>query len=282
MNNLRKRSAKGAVALALFISFSGCALQASMVDLENDHETLKNHQRELQGRLERLEKGAAAPAPSAQKIQTESLVRLDSFGTELQALTGRIEEEKHLLSTFAKRMEDQSYRLEALLGRLDALESRISALEKEGDKPVEPREGKTILPGRSLDSKLKGGNLAPTEAYNLAYNDYLKGNYDLAVSGFQNFLQQYPGSALTPQAIYWIGESYYNKKSYAKAIEFFDRVQQEYAKSEKAPNALLKEGFAYLELGDRVKARIYLKKVVEQFPGSNEANLAKDKLSDLR
>ena len=29
----------------------------------------------------------------------------------------------------------------------------------------------------------------PTASFNLAYNDYLKGNYDLAVAGFESFLR---------------------------------------------------------------------------------------------
>ncbi|MGB3941392.1 MAG: tol-pal system protein YbgF [Candidatus Manganitrophaceae bacterium] len=262
-------------------------MQSSVVDVEEDLNTIRRHQRELQGRLEKLEKTppvSGAAATSSGKLPADLMVRVDNLGNELQSLTGRVDEENHLLSVLAKRTEDQSFRAEELLNRLDAMEARLQALEKGGTarEPEPSPEGKTILPGKLIDPKSKGASLTPTEAYNLAYNDYLKGNYDLAIAGFQGFAQQYPGSALIPQAIYWAGESHYNKRSYTKAIEQFELLLQQHPKSEKAPNALLKEGFAYLEMGDRVKGRLYLKKVIEQYPNSNESNLAKDKLSGLR
>src|SRR5581483_6404233 len=270
----------------LFISISGCALQSSMVEMEGDVETMRKHQRELQARLERLEKGApassASPPPGGQKAPADLVLRVDGLGTDLQVLNGKVDEEKHLLTSLAKRTEDQSFRSEELLNRLDQLEARLLSLEKvAGTLKGDGNDGKTVLPGKTLESRPKGSALSPTEAYNLAYNDYLKGNYDLAIISFQNFVQQYPGSALIPQVIYWTGESYYSKRSYSKAVDYFEQVQQSYPKSEKVPNAMMKSGFAYLELGDRVKGRLYLKKVIEQFPNSNEANLAKDKLASL-
>ena len=272
--------------MVLSISLAGCALQSSMVETQEDLDTLRRYNRELQSRIERLEKGSltqTASSGAASKLPADMVVRMDGLGTDLQALTGRVDEENHLLSSLAKRMEDQSFRTEELLNRLDAIEARVQALEKGAPvKAPEPAEGKIILPGKTIDPRSKGASLTPTEAYNLAYNDYLKGNYDLAIIGFQNFVQQYPGSGLIPQAMYWTGESHYNKRSYNKAIEQFEQIVQQYPKSDKAPNALLKEGFAYLELGDRIKGRIYLKKVIEQFPHSNESNLAKDKLASLR
>jgi len=275
----------------LFTLISGCALQSSMVEMEGDVETTRKHQRELQGRLERLEKGqgpTASAAPSSspaggQKIPADLVVRVESLGTDVQILNGKVDEEKHLLTSLAKRTEDQSFRTEELLNRLDLLEARLLAIEKVSGslKEGDANGGKTVLPGKTLESRPKGAALSPTEAYNLAYNDYLKGNYDLAIISFQNFVQQYPGSALIPQVIYWTGESYYSKRSFSKAVDYFEQIQQTYPKSEKVPNALMKAGFAYLEMGDRVKARLYLKKVIEQFPNSNEANLAKDKLASL-
>lgn len=271
--------------MVLFLSLAGCALQSSVVEMESDIDTVRRHQRELQGRLERIEKTppSASSSASGGKMPADLMVRVDGLGGDLQALNGRVDEGNHLLSALAKRMEDQTFRTEELLSRLDALEARVQALEKGAPvKAPDPSEGKSILPGKSIDPKSRGASLTPTEAYNLAYNDYLKGNYDLAIIGFQNFTQQYPASGLIPQALYWTGESHYNKKAFNKAIESFEQIVQQYPKSEKAPNALLKEGYAYIELGDRIKGRLYLKKVIEQFPNSNESNLAKDRLAGLR
>ncbi|MFQ5780228.1 MAG: tetratricopeptide repeat protein, partial [Nitrospiria bacterium] len=222
--------------MVLFVLMSGCALQSSMVEMEDDVETLRKHRWELQGRLERLEKQtreSPAGLVASQKISADLVVRVDDIGTELQVLNGRLSEERHLLTTLSKRMEDQTFRTQDLMNRLDNLEARLFSLEK-GNAPQQgetSQEGRTVLPGKTLQTPTAGRVLSPTEAYNLAYNDYLKGNYDLAIITFQNFIQQYPKSALIPQSIYWTGESYYGKKFFSKAIQYFEQLQQDYPRS---------------------------------------------------
>ena len=124
--------------------------------------------------------------------------------------------------------------------------------------------------------------LTPTASFNLAYNDYLKGNYDLAVAGFESFLRQFPTTSLAAHAQYWIGESYSNKREYRSAVDAYERVVNNYPKSDKVPIALYKAGAGYAELADTAKARSLLKRVIEEHPQSDEAARAKQKLADLR
>jgi tol-pal system protein YbgF len=124
--------------------------------------------------------------------------------------------------------------------------------------------------------------LTPTASFNLAYNDYLKGNYDLAVAGFESFLRQFPSTSLAAHAQYWIGESYSNKREYRSAVDAYERVVNNYSKSDKVPIALYKAGAGYAELADLAKARSLLKRVIEEHPQSDEAARAKQKLADLR
>ena len=285
-----KRLSLGCAPLLAALLFAGCALQATVVDLETDLDTLKKHQQALQQRLEVTEKAVRdQPAP---KNQGELASKIDGMTSELQALSGKLEENGHQLSGLTQKMDDQSFRLHEALNRLEALEARLSTLEKTVASAGEGTRGqaqgapsdRSLLPGRSLDGSLPrgSGGITPTEAYNLAYNDYLKGNYDLAIMGFQNFLQQFSTSTQVPHALYWLGESYYGKKDYAKSIDWFERVMREYPRSEKAASSQLKEGYAYLELGDRTQGKQALKRVVEQFPFTTEADLAKSRLAELK
>jgi tol-pal system protein YbgF len=274
--------------LPIWLLAGGCALQATVVDLETDLETLKKHQQALQERLEGTEKALRERA--VPKGQAEMVSKVDEMTTELQGLSGKIEETGHQLSTLTQKFEDVSFRLQEALDRLESLEARVGALEKiaASRRDSIPDEGesrsRSLLPGRSLDGNPPrgGGGITPTEAYNLAYNDYLKGNYDLAIMGFKNFVQQFPSSSQVPHAMYWMGEAYYAKKDYPKAIEWFDRVLQTYPRSEKAVNSLLKKAYALQEQGKRDQAREAFRKVVEQYPFSNEADLAKNRLAELR
>jgi tol-pal system protein YbgF len=261
-------------------------------------------EREAHKKLEVIEGYFKERSTSTQRNQADLGVRVDQLGTDIQVLQGKLEESNHRLSELAQRVDDQSYRLTEFLAKADALEQRMPGGEVGGlgsglPSPRVEGDEKTVLPGRTItprglqpdkpstrsptdQSRERVGGLTPTEAYNLAYNDYVRGNYDLALIGFQNFMIQFPNSSLLPSAQYWLGESYFSRKEYGKAVDAFETLLQRYPQNEKAPTALLKEGYAYFELGDKSRARSSLKRVVEQFPFSNEAKLAKEKLADIR
>ena len=182
------------------------------------------------------------------------------------------------LGELGKQAEETSRRVESLAARPEDTDTRSRAKGPMRDPKADTPPGKQNRP-EGLESSTV---LTPTAAYNLAYNDYLKGNYDLAVAGFESFLQQFPATSLTAHAQYWIGESYYNKKEYRQALDAYKRVLDDPRKNDKIPAALLKSGSANLELGDPAKARSLFKRVIEEYPQSNEATLAKQKLADLR
>jgi tol-pal system protein YbgF len=194
------------------------------------------------------------------------------------------------MSELSKAFDEQTFRLTQATTKVEALEMRVAEQERKASMTSVPVPGlatpgaapptdqeRVVLPGRTPRS-----GLSPVEAYNLAYNDFIKGSYEFAIQGFQSFLQQYPNSILVPHALYWLGESFYQNKQYPQAIEQYDRLISQFTKNEKLAGALLKEGFAYAAVGDKVKARAALKRVVEDFPRASEANLAKEKLAELR
>lgn len=178
-------------------------------------------------------------------------------------------------------------RLQELAARLNNLEGRLVRIERVQDGPSSTGLVKPDDPARAASQEpapfLPGTPaISPTSAFNLAYNDYLNGRYELAVSGFQRFLRDFPSTSLAPNAHYWIGESYFSQKDYGHAMQAFQRVVNEFPRSEKVPPALFKLGLTAMEMGDSPGARKYLKRVIEEFSTSDEAKLAKNKLADIR
>ena len=126
-----------------------------------------------------------------------------------------------------------------------------------------------------------GPTADPQSLYNSAYNDYLRGKYDLALQGFEEYLKNFPGTELADNATYWIGECYYRQRRYRQAVDQFEGVLSRYPRSDKSASALLKKGYALIELGDRSQGTTQLRQVIRQYSTSDEANLARQRLREL-
>jgi tol-pal system protein YbgF len=243
------------------VLIAGCASHADFVALQDE--------------VSRLTRG-----------QDQDNKRDESLQRRLQALEGGRPPGKTSvedIDMLQQRVAEVSARLRELEGRLARLEegghagaSEVPTEAPRHTKPARPSvpQGGPVIPGTP--------DLTPTSAFNLAYNDYLNGRYELAIAGFQRFLKDYGTSSLAPNANYWIGESHYSMKDSVRAMQAFERVVNEYPKSEKVAPALFKLGLAAAETGDAARARSYLKRVIEEFPGSDEAKLAKNKLAEIR
>jgi len=261
--------------LSIILFMGGCALQSSLVSLEQDVlqeeeqvQQIQSSLNTLRAQVEKQAKEMRAEKPQQapnQKGVSALVLEIDRLKDQFRRLEGRIEEEGRKASQAMKATDDQAH-------QVDTLSSRVSSIEKR--LPVETSEATSTVP--------VAGYPAPTEAYTLAYNDYLRGNYDLSILSFQNFLSQYPNATQAPQALYWTGQSYYNKAAYTDAISFFEQIENRFPQHDTAPNALLKTGLSLIKLGKTDKAKATLQKVIEKFPESSEAHLAKDKLADLR
>ncbi|HUJ78884.1 MAG TPA: tol-pal system protein YbgF, partial [Nitrospiria bacterium] len=235
----------------------------------------------LQVKLDQHPAPAAGEAPAAAELTTQ----YDQLQNDLKTLKGQMEETNHAIGEIRQHLDDQGFQLSTLTAQMQTLQTAVAgAMPPAAGAPPPPvaaaPDQKLVLPGRMPAPKT--GAVTPVEAYNLAYNDYLRGNYTLAVNGFEQFLQQYPSSILVPHAMYWLGESYFGAKQYQKAAGTFEQFMQRYPKHEKVPAAMLKNGLAYLEIGDKQQASQLLKRLVANYPTSDEANVAKGRLAEIR
>ena len=115
-----------------------------------------------------------------------------------------------------------------------------------------------------------------------ARHDYQQGDYEVAIILFKQYLRQHPRSPQAGDAQYWIGESLYAQKEFNAAIVAFDEVIQEYPQNDMVASSTLKVGLSFANLGDQPNARFFLQQVQENFPNSSQAQLATEKLKQLR
>lgn len=121
----------------------------------------------------------------------------------------------------------------------------------------------------------------PKELYDAAYLDLSRKNYDLALSGFLEYLSRFPQNGLAANAQYWIGEIFYIRGDFEKALEEFLEVESKYPNERKVPAALLKAGYCYLRLQNKERARRAFENIIEKYPQTEEANLARERLKPM-
>jgi tol-pal system protein YbgF len=121
----------------------------------------------------------------------------------------------------------------------------------------------------------------PDRVYSATYNDYLMGNYSLAVSGFQDFLANYPDSEYADNAAYYLGDSYLKQGRQELAVQAFDQVINLYPKGDKTPVAYYKKALALEEMQRLDQSIDTLKKLTRLHPKSPESELAKQQLANL-
>jgi len=115
-----------------------------------------------------------------------------------------------------------------------------------------------------------------------AFKDMRRGQYDLAISGFSDYLKFCPKGELCDNSQYWIAEAYYEMKQYPKAIAEYDKLLTQYPDSEQRPSAYFKLGRCYEETGDKKKALDHFLVLKKDFPNTPEYEQAKDHIAALQ
>lgn len=264
MNNRQSLLMKGTVLnlLLLFLvaaNLFGCATYWQVKRVNEDIASLNNQMRELRQRSMTLQKEISDLKSSAGKIDESSLrtradlsTQIEALERQVLALNYKIDDINDRLSLFFQRFDNQAP--QDL--RQDALSSTV----------VNPPGG-------------AAGEIDASELYQSARLDFSNGYYTLALQGFAEYVRLFPHSQLADDAQFYIGEIYYAQGDYRQALTEFEKVLNEFSKSNRSPSALLKIGYSYLELGDSASGRAYLNKLIKEYPSTDEASLARSRLS---
>lgn len=265
--------------LATALLLSGCASSGDMKSLEEQISDLQDQIAEL--------KRQASSKEEVQKLNQTLATQTQTLLKSNADLTVKVAEIDDKLQNTQGTIEQTNYRIDRLVQQVTQNQRDIEELKnamRAATAPA-PAEAATGTPIREEVTVTDGGSPPPSEdplaLYQAAYRDYQRGNYDLAIAGFADFLRNNPTSDLADNAAYWVGESLFSQKKYADSIQQFDTVIKNYSSSDKVPAALLKKGYAYIELGEKAQGIVQLQYVVHEHPRSNEASLARQRLKTL-
>lgn len=275
------RSGSVLFGLCLTVIFTGCVMPDQLSEIQKD---LSEVQRQI-ARVEREQHEALEKVASLENnlSQGGQVTRADFADMKLTA-----EENSRHLSVLREQLTETNRRLDRMshdfqetreLGRRFAESGAgqgVPGTAATGTAEGAPESGRrtTMNPG-------VGAVPDPEALYNAAYADFSKGNYVLAISGFEEYTERFPSSDLADNALYWVSECYFSQGNFELAVESFDTLLERYPQSDRAAGANLKKGLAFLEQNQVGKAIVQLRYVMTTFPSSDEARIARDKLVSL-
>ena len=258
-----------------------------------------------------------APSTAALSSTYEMMKRIAQMQTEIQQLTGKVEEQTFQIEELKKQQktmytdfDDRIQNLENKSGAavpppLDApadpsvptdpsaapppapttLNLPSSSSQPQGSTPdkadklsAAPTQEPAPAPAAATDTGIAQVPESEQQEYQQAYDDLRNGRTDRAITGFNAFIASHPGSGYASNAQYWLGEAHRVNQDNGAARKAFTAVIETYPNSAKVPDALLKLGYIEMEEKNPTKAKEIFTRVTTEFASSKAAGLAQKKM----
>ena len=193
--------------------------------------------------------------------------QIQQLQQEVMRLNGKVEEQAHEL----RKLKEQS------LERYVNLDKRLSA--GGGVAPAANGGSGSTTAAAITPAPSSGGQSKVAEqpgegdAYRAAYALVAGQQFDQAVKGFKQFLQNFPDGKYAANAHYWLGELYLvvQPQDLESSRQSFTLLLAQYPDNNKAPDAMYKLGKVYFMKGNREKAREYLDRVIRDYGSTNSS-----------
>ena len=259
-------------AFAPLLLLFGCATKGQVRLLQNEISSLRIET----ARRDSVRAAALAAIIGLQQRIFDSLAAgreaLRNFDVRIQAdLTGV---QRQLLQVQELTGQSQS-RLSELKAQLD---QRAEQAEVAGmNRPATP------APGDSVAGTPPAAAPVPTadQMYQAARLQQQRGAAGTARRGFQELIRVHPSHELVPEALFYIGESFASGAP-DSAVAYYTQVVSRFPRATKASTSLYRMGRLESGRNNSAAARAYYERLIKEYPRSDEVELARDALKNLR
>lgn len=216
-----------------------------------------------------LQRSMQAMQETFNKTNGEARTLIEQMGDNIAAIRRAQSSVSTNATETATQISGMGERVTATNSRMERLSEQFAQLKK----LIED------IPKMPTFTQLTPGNAE--QLFAAAYSDYSRGNFDLALSEFKQYVETYPSSELADNAQYWIGEILYAQKKLPEAVAEFEKVATINAKGDKSSVALYKRGLVLLEIGKKEEAVAQFVVLFKDYVTTNEGALAKQQLQQL-
>ena len=258
-------------ALPLCLLATACATKGQVRLLQNDISSLRIET----ARRDSVRAAALAAIIGLQQRIFDSLAAgreaLRNFDVRIQAdLTGV---QRQLLQVQELTGQSQS-RLSELKAQLD---QRAEQAEVAGmTRPTTPAPGDSVA-GTPAAAPVPTAD----QMYQAAKLQLNRGAAGTARRGFQELIRVHPAHELVPEALFYIGESFASGAP-DSAVAYYTQVVSRFPRAAKASTSLYRLGRLESGRNNSAAARAYYDRLIKEYPRSDEVELARDALKNLR
>jgi TolA-binding protein len=186
-----------------------------------------------------------------------------------------------------EKLDDNNVRIGSLTQEVESLRGSIQqfgtrpSVTNDAADPQAPPAAPGAPPPPAASPNV-GVSVSPQKLYDSAMSDYYSGLYDLAISGFSDYIRSFPKADLADDAQVNICSAYIQDGKNDKAVEACDLAIRTYPNGDKIPDAYYKKGLALQNLKDMNGAREAWEHVVKAAPDTDAGRLAKQRLDQIK
>ena len=269
------------------VSFAGLAILALVLatttpaDAANkEHQQLMADLRMLQEQSQQLQNliGQVADAVKATNGRIDQQIETNRKSLADQKLV--IDSLSNDVRVVREKLDDNNVRIGQLTTEVTALRQALQSSAR-ASGPSDSAAPAGVAPGGAPPPA--GASLeSPQQLWDAAYGDYTAGQYDVAVLGFQSYIDSFPKTEKTDDAQVYICRAYIQDKKDEKAVEACDTAIRTYPTGDVIPEAYYYKGLALSNLKNVAGARDTWEELLRKFPDSTSAVLARNGLERLR
>jgi tol-pal system protein YbgF len=263
----------GALVLATLIATPAFAIDKEHRQLAADLRMLQEQSQQLQILL-----GSITEAIKALNAKIDDQTNTNRKGLADQKLI--IDNLSNDVRVIREKLDDNNVRIGSLSQEVDAVRrgvQQIASRPAAGDVVAGAPAEAGAQPSSAATAAPVG--LSPQQIWDAAYSDYTLAQYDLAIQGFQSFIQYFPRDDRADDAQVYIGHCYLLAGKNDKAVEAYDAAIRSYPGGNAVPDAYYKKGIALRNLRQADRAREAFETVIKNFPDSAAASLARQELA---
>jgi TolA-binding protein len=226
-------------------------------------------------------------AEDARRREIASLAaNVDRLNDSVRVLTARLALFQANATGQFDAMGQQVIKIEAILGQntrdLQEARAQLQAVREQGGSgapaPAVTPNGVMSSPDTSQRAAASGLP-GPATMFTSAVEEYRKGSYSTARSGFEELIKNYPDYDQNARAQVYIGDAFKSQGNTAAADSVYQLVETRYPNSPDVAGALWRRGRMLWDANKKGEARIVLNRLITKYPQSDEAALAKDLMS---